>query len=87
MSKEQSVIVWSKEGCHYCAEVKGYLDENQIAYQTIDVTHHDDRRDILEAKYGVRHVPVVEIGENHVYKGITKVGLQYVQEELAAVKK
>ncbi|MDQ0206542.1 glutaredoxin family protein [Alkalicoccobacillus murimartini] len=82
MSEIQSVIVWSKEGCHYCAEVKDFLHEKSIPYQTIDVTNHDERRDILDIKYGVRHVPVVEIGEGHTYKGITKVGLEYLKEAL-----
>ncbi|MCM2675415.1 glutaredoxin family protein [Alkalicoccobacillus plakortidis] len=82
MSNVQSVVVWSKQGCHYCAEVKNYLEEKNIAYKTIDVTNHDDRRDILEAKYGVRHVPVVEIGIGHDFKGITKVGLEYLEEAL-----
>ncbi|WP_132357296.1 hypothetical protein [Lysinibacillus sp. CNPSo 3705] len=35
-----------------------------MSYKTVDVTHKDAFRDILEAKYGVRYVPVVEIGAN-----------------------
>lgn len=68
MGKELSVIVWSKEECHYCGEVKQFLQERGIKYETIDVTHLDERRDILEVKYGVRHVPVVEIGQDGVYE-------------------
>ncbi|ALC80554.1 MULTISPECIES: glutaredoxin family protein [Bacillus] len=83
MSNTFSVIVWSKEGCHYCEEVKQYLKEKQVGYQTIDVTDNDDRRDILEAKYGVRHVPVVEIGKNGIYEGVTKVGIDHVEKALA----
>ncbi|MGG3574299.1 glutaredoxin family protein [Bacillus gobiensis] len=83
MSNTFSVIVWSKEGCHYCEEVKQYLKEKQVGYQTIDVTDNDDRRDILEAKYGVRHVPVVEIGKNAIYEGVTKVGIDHVEKALA----
>ena len=30
MSKEFSVVVWSKERCSYCDEVKGYLAERNI---------------------------------------------------------
>lgn len=82
MEKNVSVIVWSKEGCHYCGEVKQYLQEQGIEYETIDVTNHDERRDILEIKYGVRHVPVVEIGQGEVYQGVTKVGIEYLQEAL-----
>lgn len=87
MSNSLSVVVWSKKGCHYCTEVKEYLNNHNIAYQDIDVTNADDRRDILDIKYGVRHVPVVEIGKGEVYKAVTKVGIQYVQEAIDRIKK
>jgi glutaredoxin 3 len=87
MGKELSVVVWAKEGCHYCGEVKHYLQDKGINYETIDVTHHDDRRDILEIKYGVRHVPVVEIGQGEVYEGITKVGIEHLEKVLAKFNK
>lgn len=83
MSKSLTVVVWSKEGCHYCAEVKQFLEEKQVDYQTIDVTNHDERRDILEAKYGIRHVPVVEIGQNGVYEGVTEIGINHLETVLA----
>lgn len=38
MSHEVNVVVWSKQGCSYCDEVKGYLREKAVAYETIDVT-------------------------------------------------
>lgn len=87
MSTSLSIIVWSKEGCHYCGEVKEYLKTNQIPFQTVDVTNADDRRDILEAKYGVRHVPVVEIGKNGIYEGITEVGLDHIKKAIARYDK
>jgi len=87
MSKELSVVVWAKEGCHYCGEVKQYLEEKGIKYKTIDVTHHDERRDILEIKYGVRHVPVVEIGQGDVYEGVTKVGIEHIEAVLEKINK
>lgn len=82
MGKGLSVIVWSKKGCHYCSEVKDFLDEKKISYQTVDITNHDEYRDILELKYGVRHVPVVEIGRDEVYEGVTKVGLEHLENVL-----
>ncbi|WP_269919530.1 glutaredoxin family protein [Caldifermentibacillus hisashii] len=85
MSKQLDVVVWSKEGCSYCAEVKGYLKENNIEYKTIDVTNHDEFRDILDTKYGVRHVPVVEIGKNGTYTGVTEVGLEHLKNALATI--
>ncbi|WP_223588019.1 glutaredoxin family protein [Neobacillus bataviensis] len=82
MGKELTVVVWAKEGCHYYGEVKQYLEDKGIKYETIDVTHHDDRRDVLEVKYGVRHVPVVEIGKDEVYEGVTQVGIEHIEKVL-----
>lgn len=86
MAQDLSVIVWSKEGCSYCNEVKEYLSEQNIEYKTIDVTNHDQYRDILETKYGVRHVPVVEIGKHNVYEGVTEVGIEHLQASLGSVQ-
>lgn len=83
MAKELSVVVWAKEGCSYCADVKQYLKNKGIEYKTIDVTNRDEYRDILEVKYGVRHVPVVEIGQGGVYEGVTKVGIEHLEAALA----
>jgi len=87
MQKGLAVVVWAKEGCHYCGEVKQYLEGKGIKYKTIDVTNHDERRDILEVKYGVRHVPVVEIGQGEVYEGVTKVGIEHLEKVLEKFNK
>lgn len=84
MTHKVDVIVWSKEGCSYCEEVKLYLQEQGIDYKTVDVTHNEAFRDILEIKYGVRYVPIVEIGskEEGYYKAVTNVGLDYLKATL-----
>lgn len=87
MSNDFDVIVWSKQGCSYCEEVKGFLDEKNIQYRTIDVTSRDEFREVLDIKYGIRHVPVVEIGKNGTYKGVTEVGLEHLISVLAQVFK
>lgn len=48
MAKKVDIVVWSKQGCSYCDEVKAYLQEVGIAYKTVDVTYNDAFRDILE---------------------------------------
>ncbi|MFE6166701.1 glutaredoxin family protein [Viridibacillus arvi] len=79
MLENLSIIVWSKEGCSYCDDVKKYLVEKELTYKTVDVTNNDYLRDILDVKYGVRHVPVVEIGQGNVYRGVTEVGIEHLQ--------
>lgn len=82
MSNSLTIIVWSKQGCHYCEEVKQYLDEKGLDYKSVDVTEHDDRRDILEVKYGIRYVPVVEIGQGSIFEGVTELGLEHLEKAL-----
>ena len=85
MSNTLNIIVWSKEGCHYCEEVKQYLEGKELVYKSVDVTEHDDRRDILEAKYGIRYVPVVEIGQGNNFEGVTELGLEHLEKALEKV--
>ncbi|MFD9627680.1 glutaredoxin family protein [Peribacillus muralis] len=82
MAEALSVVVWSKQGCHYCEEVKQYLKEKDVTYQTVDVTDHDERRDILDIKYGVRYVPVIEIGRGNVYESVTEIGIPHLEKAL-----
>ncbi|HFK6685589.1 TPA: glutaredoxin family protein [Listeria monocytogenes] len=79
-----NVVVWSKEGCHYCKDVKDFLIEQKIVFQDIDVTDHDYLREVLQAKYGICHVPVVEIGniENWTYQAVTEIGLEHLEKAL-----
>lgn len=88
MSEKQSVniVLWAKQGCHYCQEIKDYLKAENLDYEVVDVTENDQFRDILNAKYGVSYVPVVEIGQkdsNH-YQGIIDLGLENVINGLKA---
>ena len=86
--KQQAVniVLWSKQGCHYCQEIKDYLQEENLSYELIDVTENDQFRDILNAKYGVSYVPVVEIGQkdSKQYQGIIDLGLEHVVNGLKA---
>lgn len=83
---EVTVLLWAKNGCSYCEDVKEFFAEKQIDYKVIDVTEHDNRRDILEAKYGVRYVPVIEIGKDGHYTGVTELGLKALEKELKVQK-
>ncbi|EAC5807558.1 glutaredoxin family protein [Listeria monocytogenes] len=79
-----NVVVWSKVGCHYCKDVKDYLTEQKIVFKDIDVTDHDYLREVLQAKYGIRHVPVVEIGdiEKGIYQAVTEIGIEHLEKAL-----
>ncbi|MDR0123923.1 glutaredoxin family protein [Bacillus zhangzhouensis] len=83
MSNNQKIILWSKNGCSYCKEIQSYFNEQHISYSTIDVTEHDDYRNILEEKYGVRYVPVVEISNDpHVYQALLNPDIDALRKAL-----
>ncbi|MCY7980141.1 glutaredoxin family protein [Bacillus inaquosorum] len=83
MSDVVNIVVWSKKGCSYCGEVKNYLNEKGLSFQNIDVSEKEELRDILQAKYGIRHVPVVEIGNGNHYQGVTEIGIEHLELALA----
>jgi glutaredoxin 3 len=86
MSVAKKVVLWSKTGCHYCGEVRTLLDNKEIAYENISVDGNDALRDVLEVKYGVRHVPVVEVSlaGDGSYAGWTDLELSHLEALLLA---
>jgi len=79
MARGQKVVLWGRQGCQGCQNVKAFLEEKGYAYETVDVEGRDYLRDVLELKYGVRHVPVVEIGNGQVYEAVTDGDLQRIE--------
>lgn len=71
MSSSKKIVLWSRKEYQACQELKAFLAEKGYSYENVDVEGRDYLRDILELKYGVRHVPVVEIGSHGIYEGIT----------------
>jgi len=68
---DKKLILWNRAGCEACRQLKAQLAEHRIAYVSIDVEGKDELRDVLEAKYGIRHVPVAEIGDGIRYEAVT----------------
>ncbi|EFM11280.1 glutaredoxin [Paenibacillus curdlanolyticus YK9] len=86
MSSNQKVVLWSKTGCHHCAQVKSLLEANNIAYENVSVDNNDALRDVLEVKYGIRYVPVVEVGGAGKFEAWTDLDLEHLQTLVGAVK-
>lgn len=79
----QHIILWSKTGCHFCGEIKNYLELNNHHYTNLEVAGNDGLRDVLEAKYGIRHVPVIEVGRNGTYTAFLETDLEGLAQLLA----
>ncbi len=66
---EKKVVLWSSYTCQLCTDLKQFFDEHQIAYENQDMKKDDSLRDIIEAKYGIRKAPVVEVDDDVVIGG------------------
>ncbi|MBP2002432.1 glutaredoxin [Paenibacillus shirakamiensis] len=82
MSIQPNIVVWSKTGCHFCGEIKAYLEAHHYAYVNLEVAGHDILRDVLEAKYGIRHVPVVEVGYGQTYSALIEADIEKLEQLL-----
>ncbi|CAI6083137.1 hypothetical protein PAECIP112173_03804 [Paenibacillus sp. JJ-100] len=82
MSSSKKVVLWSKTGCHFCGEVKAFLTEHNQPFENIEVQGNDVLRDVLEVKYGIRHVPVIEVGANGKYEALLEPDLEKLVELL-----
>jgi len=84
MSTNNKVIVWSKTGCHHCEKVKELLAANGVPYENISVDGNEALRNVLDVKYGIRHVPVVEVGGNGRYEAWTNLELDQLESLVTA---
>lgn len=82
MAERKKIVLWSRQGCHACQAMKAFLQQKGYAYENIDVEGKDYLRDVLEVKYGIRHVPVVEVGKDGVYEAVTDSDFQRLESLL-----
>jgi len=57
----KKVIIYSQEGCSYCAELKNLLDQNGIEHGVKDIDEHKEDWDVISEHSGVDYVPTVLI--------------------------
>ncbi|MFC3419418.1 glutaredoxin family protein [Salinicoccus hispanicus] len=82
MNKKVNVVVWEKQDCPYCEEVKRYLTDNGFEYRTVDISRHEALREVLLIKYGVDDVPVVEIGFGNRFDAVTEMGIPKLEKTI-----
>ncbi len=68
------IVVYGSDNCIYCKKTKQYLDENELLYTYIDITHNKsitlDKLSIQTNNY--RYVPIIFIDNNFIkgYSGL-----------------
>ncbi len=59
----KDVTVYTTRICGYCHAAKHLLEQEDIPYETIDVTHDMDKKMWLMEKTGMRTVPQIFFGD------------------------
>jgi len=59
--KNHKVIVYSTPSCPYCVFAKNYFNQNNVAFEDIDVSKDRTKAQEMVMKSGQMGVPVVEI--------------------------
>lgn len=63
------VIIYTKDGCPYCAAAKQHYTEQGIAFEEVNISREPQAKDkVLELTKGEKIVPVI------VEKGEVKIG-------------
>lgn len=60
------VTFFSSEECDACGDFRAYLEENEIAYEEIDISENSDMAAAMQEKYGHNTVPTVEVGNKSI---------------------
>ncbi len=77
--KSMNVTVYSTPTCPYCDMAKKYLDDNNIAYESYDVSADQAKAEEMVQKSGQMGVPVIVVekdGSEEVVVGFDQARLQ-----------
>ena len=55
------VKLYSTSSCPYCVALKGFLEENKIEFEYIDVSQNEESMKMIVEKTGQMGVPVIDI--------------------------
>lgn len=59
--KPTEVRLFIKTGCPWCIEAEDWLKENNIEYETLNVTKDPDAREEMQELSGQTKAPVIEV--------------------------
>ena len=72
MNEDKKIEIYSSPTCHYCIDLKKFLDEKGVKYTEYDVTVDDEKRkELLERSQQVG-VPVMFINDTEMIDGFDK---------------
>jgi len=77
------ITVYSTETCSACSAAKGWLEANNIEYESVMIDEDIDAAKLMMSR-GLRTVPQIYIDEEHIggWDDLRKLGLKGVQEKI-----
>ena len=71
----KKVTVYSTPTCPYCIRTKKFLEDNNIAFEDIDVSSNQEKSEEMVKKSGQMSVPVLDI-DGKIIVGFDKDAIQ-----------
>lgn len=69
---EKKVEIYTSPTCHFCTDLKAFLDEKGVAYTEYDVTADEEKRKELTERSQQMGVPVTFIDGTQMIDGFDK---------------
>lgn len=77
MKKNSKVKIYTSPDCPHCRTAKRFLDIHRVPYENIDVSSNRAAYEVMLAKSGQPHVPVIEFGDE-IHVGFNYQNLQKI---------
>lgn len=55
------VKLYSTSSCPYCVALKGFLEENKVEFEEVDISQDEESMKMIVEKTGQMGVPVIDI--------------------------
>ena len=70
--EEKKVEIYTSPTCHFCTELKTFLDEKNVSYIEYDVTADEEKRKELTDRSQQVGVPVMFVNDTEMITGFDK---------------
>lgn len=77
----QDVTLYSARFCGYCRAAKSLLQQLEIPFEEVDLTHDHEKRMAIIEQTGQRTVPQIFVGDTHV-GGFTELRAMHLANTL-----
>lgn len=69
---EKKIEIYSSPTCHFCVDLKAFLDEKGVKYTEYDVTADEEKRKELTERSKQMGVPVMFVDDKKMITGFDK---------------